>query len=750
MNSLGLLFPMAVISMTASTLISQTYSKQFVLPPTIANAPVVPLGVGDLNGDGRPDIVYTASVLLQNANGTFRNLATSYTLTHAAKLVDVNHDRKLDIVDSIPGQESCDYQPDGTVYCDLLSDPTFNVYVGNGDGTFKPAVVLDLGPEGSGNASLAVLDLNGDGAPDASVNFTGDPLDSASRTGFVLLNNGSGTFKPSGSSLPTIEASGDFNHDGHTDLIVAGGSASEVLLGDGHGKFTVGADLPNLGGPAVAVGDFDHDGNLDVAAAPSIYPPTGVYVAFGNGKGQFTNAKKISSLYTDTLSAVDMNHDGYLDLVAGSVSIAVFTNHKNRSFSDPRVYAGQVSRSYGFTPAIVVADVNRDGNVDILHHQLILYGQASGQLVAPVQTLSTNAGVVASDDLNHDGVPDIVVTNTTYQTVSVFTGTGKGYFNPGVKYATGISAAAVAIGDVNGDGVPDLVVTRNSLGSQNAPPTPGATDLAVLLGNSDGTFRNAIRSSTLGAYLDYTFNTQTYLVDVNHDGKTDLIGDWGTALGNGDGTFRKAAAFPAAIQRAAGIGIGDFNRDGNVDIAVGVYGTDGFKAPTPSIFTLLGDGSGTFTISHQETLPGNDTTINAFTVADMDDDGKPDLIYAYQSGPTAQVAIELGNGDGTFHRSGSVVFSSGLEYASLLIGDFNRDGHTDVVLLESTYAALGPYTDSVSLVGDGAGNLEAPQHIPVQSYNGTVINLNNDNAPDIVATGVDSLGFQRLINTGAH
>jgi len=243
---------------------------------------------------------------------------------------------------------------------------------------------------------------------------------------------------------------------------------------------------------------------------------------------------------------------------------------------------------------------------------------------------------------------------------------------------------------------------------------------------------------------------QTYLVDVNHDGKLDLIGDWGVALGNGDGTFKTAIPFPSPVTNIQGIGIGDFNRDGNMDVVVGEFGYAGASSSaTPSIYTLRGDGTGHFTISHTETLASG-TTISAFTATDMDGDGNPDIVYV-SSGPStdnSQVGVELGEGNGLFKPANLVsVGNYDGSYVSLLTGDFNRDGHNDVVVLTlDIYGA--PTDDSVYLPGDGAGGLETPQYFPVQSYNGAVIDLNGDGAPDIVATGLDMIGVQRVLNSG--
>jgi hypothetical protein len=198
-------------------LFSHADSKQFVTSRQLNqnSDPVIDpaIGVADLNGDGRPDILYGSFDLLENADGTFRTVTFAQGFSSAAKIMDVNGDGKLDVVDAIPAYEVCDYHPGGDPYCDIESDAYLAVYLGNGDGTFRNAVfTLDLG-ECFGDPTLSVLDLNGDGKPDVTVNF------SQSTKSFVLLSNGNGTYHQFGTSgLPPILASGDFNGDGKVDL----------------------------------------------------------------------------------------------------------------------------------------------------------------------------------------------------------------------------------------------------------------------------------------------------------------------------------------------------------------------------------------------------------------------------------------------------------------------------------------------------------------------------------------------------
>src|SRR6516164_340033 len=125
---------------------------------------------------------------------------------------------------------------------------------------------------GSGPQSVAVGDFNGDGKPDLAV------VNSYSNNVSVLLGNGDGTFQPAvsygtGSGTgPAFVAVGDFNHDGKLDLAVANSNSSNVsvLLGNGDGTFQTAVNYDVGGAPtSIAVGDFNHDGKLDLAVANS-------------------------------------------------------------------------------------------------------------------------------------------------------------------------------------------------------------------------------------------------------------------------------------------------------------------------------------------------------------------------------------------------------------------------------------------------------------------------------------------------
>jgi hypothetical protein len=281
-------------------------------------------------------------------------------------------------------------------------------------------------------------------------------------------------------------------------------------------------------------------------------------------------------------------------------------------------------------------------------------------------------------DFNGDGKPDVAIPNTS-NTVSILLGNGDGTFKTPATYATGNFPYTVAAADVNHDGRVDLAVTNT-----------GDNTVSVLIGNGDGTFQPHV-DYAVGALGD----TQDSMVfaDFNRDGNLDLaVGNYfgGTVsvlLGNGDGTFQPQLVTQtfAAVSLAAG----DFNGDGILDLAVAGGG----------ITIWLGNGDGTFT-------QGASVRANSpleVVAADLNGDAKFDL--AAVNGSTLYIA--LGNGDGTFQSP--VMYATAGASSSLVVADFNGDGKQDLVTNGSAnYSNDNQYVQVLStFVGNGDGSFQA-------------------------------------------
>jgi Bacterial Ig-like domain (group 3)/FG-GAP-like repeat/FG-GAP repeat len=336
--------------------------------------------------------------------------------------------------------------------------------------------------------------------------------------------------------------------------------------------------------------------------------------------------------FPSSVAVADVNGDRKPDLLVAGGVVSVFLGNRDGTFQSAVTYD---SGGGGSAIAVAVADVNGDGKPDLLvaNEQTatvgVLLGNGDGTF-QPVVTYGSGADLpvsIAIADVNGDHKPDLVVANWGSETVGVLLGNGDGTFQTAVSYGSGGCPFSVAVGDVNGDGKLDLVAA-NQCGSVGA--------VGVLLGNGDGTFQTAASYGSGG-----TFPTSVAVADVNGDGKPDLLvancdagqssscidlsvdGSVGVLLGNGDGTFQAAVAYDSGGSGAWSVAVADVNGDGKPDLLVA--NQCGSSCSTPgAVGVLLGKGHGIF--AHPVILSPDSN--NSVAVADVNGDGKPDLLVA--------------------------------------------------------------------------------------------------------------------------
>ena len=769
--SMRKLLPLA-LSVILSFLASAANSQQFVTsrrvipnpPPGFPDAPIY--GVADFNGDGRLDFLtavwnpsnssIVTALLLQNSNGTFTQKDIPNVPTAATVVADLNGDGHADIVSAIPGPSNDHGDP--------LGPATLTIAFGNGNGTFRVLAPVNLVGD-VGGTFVTIRDLNGDNKLDIVV-VSSDQYGDANLQTF--LNNGNSTFRAGPTyNHPLIGgnllAKGDFNGDGKSDLVVQNNFEMLILLGNGDGSFTPGATY-NVFPQFVGVGDLNRDHREDLV----VVTLDNTEIMLGKGNGTFASSGTLPTSFglnstvdfygqilPESLYVGDLNKDGIPDIAFASVSntaeVAVYDGKGNGTFAPAKLYniGGPYVADGG--PA-AFADFNHDGNLDVLSLSdsggyTIAYGDGHGGFVAPAISQSLNPGSVGKGDFNRDGIEDIAVVNeplcnTCATSVSIFLGTGKGYFRAPSTYTIPVHGGVILVGDVNGDGRLDVVVTRSGgiINNEIGTVAPGP-DLAVLLGRGDGTIEAVHSYKLLGAPAKSTFNMSAFLVDVNHDGKLDLVGDWGTALGKGNGQFDAPIPLPSVIQGIVDLAPGDFNSSGHPGLAVAtntynpvIQGT----GPPSYIYVLDGSGTGSFVVKSRKSVG----ILTNLVTADLNGDGLSDILYTTQGTNNLTLGVELSKGNDTFSTATYLIPSP---YATngILTGDFDRDGKVDVVI-------LGDFTNggSIALLR-GAGNgalLHTPQFYQGYLSSATVLDLNGDGAPDIA--GTDTIGVTRLLNTG--
>ena len=360
------------------------------------------LATGDVNGDGRSDVIFAnvtsnnVSVMLSNANGTLQ--AAQQFATGAGPrgvaVGDVNNDGKQDLVTANAGS--------GTV----------SVLLGNGNGTFQPGTSLTLPPQQPPAysttttpvpvtpLSVVVGDMNADGKLDLVVrgqitfdiiytSYYGNWWTGQETAGQinVLVGNGNGTFAAASgytanAALNSIDV-GDFNNDNKLDVL-SGANDPAVWLGNGNGTLQQPPVRNTTYPQSLAVGDFDMDGKRDLVASPGL--------AFwkGQGTGAFPTSLGIPvEGNVRSLVAGDVNGDGKLDLVAST--------------------AKTTYESYGYYGGY---------NPTTTEYTKVLLGRGDGTFMRGVSsTIGSYADAVRSPnasalgDFNGDSRPDLVATD---------------------------------------------------------------------------------------------------------------------------------------------------------------------------------------------------------------------------------------------------------------------------------------------------------------------------------------------------
>lgn len=228
--------------------------------------------------------------------------------------------------------------------------------------------------------------------------------------------------------------------------------------------------------------------------------------------------------------------------------------------------------------------------------------------------------------------------------------------------------------------------------------------------------------------------------DVDKDGHIDVVvaenNKLSVMLGDGKGRFAPAPVPPTPATGVAGeMLLADFNRDGVLDFA-------GSHHDRYEVVLLLGRGDGTFTNAPGSPFAaraaGKRPHTHALAAADVNRDGKLDLITA--NSEDGDISVLLGDGKGGFTRARSdgSGFPCGPSPYPVALADLNGDGNLDIVVPNT---AAGPTTITV-LLGDGSGQFSAAPRSPFKAndraYFVAVADLNGDSKPDIVATHDDA------------
>jgi hypothetical protein len=327
-----------------------------------------------------------------------------------------------------------------------------------------------------------------------------------------------------GSGSPTAVGVGDFNNDGHQDLVACNQTSNivSVKLGSGTGVFSDMPDVPVAAGAiAIVVADLNGDGKQDLAVANG--SSNTISIRFGDGTGAFTGTTNVvvnaQAWEPSAMAGADFDSDGDIDLAVTTWSYSrflIFTNNGSGTFTAGSTFVN--GTVVNFPRAIAVGDFNKDNK------------------------------------------PDVVIANSNLYSAAVFFGDGAGWFSStlSVPYQNGSNNGAwsVTVADFNKDSNPDFAVGRGD---------GGGNDVRVFFGNGLGAFSNPTIVPVGGSARSITAG------DFNGDGNPDFItvnfldNSHSVRLGDGQGAFTSLPEFSVGGSNLMSIGVGDFNTDGKQD-----------------------------------------------------------------------------------------------------------------------------------------------------------------------------------------
>lgn len=294
-------------------------------------------------------------------------------------------------------------------------------------------------------------------------------------------------------------------------------------------------------------------------------------------------------------------------------------------------------------------------------------------------------------DFNADGKADLAVVDSGAKKVTILLGRGDGRFAAGRSVPTGADPQGVAVGDLNHDGHLDLAVADRD-----------SSDVTVLLGDGKGGFvPTALLSTNIPSDFTYGDPGPVAIGDYNGDGNPDIavntIGPGGrgeveTYAGSGNGMFADAVLVTLkdeGVGSAASMSVSDLNEDGRPDLVL----LNGYS-DQDRVQTLIGGAGGAFSDGPSARVGGGP---NQLVVADFNADGHKDIAVTNHDDGT--VTILLGDGHGAL-TPGPAVRAGGTP-EGIVAGDFNGDGHQDLAVVNRD-----PSTVTI-LLGDGRGGFAA-------------------------------------------
>lgn len=680
----------------------------------------------DIDGDGDLDLAITGlgpggrmTEILQNDGASFTSIASPMGVSNGdVAWIDAGQDGDPDLV--LAG-----FTPGGRI---------LEIYE-NAEGVFSPFATTSF--TGLDQAKIAVMDVNADGRRDiVAAGFDGSNsrillLLATITGGFTEIDLPGGT----GISEPNIVFM-DVDRNGTPDLLISGtdqggNPVSQLLTNDGTGQFSASTPTQELHQGGLVVGDLDEDRDADLIIIGEDQSGSLAANVYDNlGDGTFQQLPALASDFTPVsgdvvMEQADVTGDGLLDLLVigndGSNSRAIIyenrlpvTNDRPAAPEnlDKRIVGSKVVLSWdppsGLTPeeeASLTYQVSLSSVTDGLEvvpgmftdtgiRKVVSHGTSGYTTEISIENLQEGAiysWTVQSIDQDYEGSPLPPDDSFSFdppafddRTSVVFSG------DPPVP----VAEARIALGDYDADGDLDLL----AVGETEA----GNPSVAV--------FRNETTQSNGGRFVLDTALTQSLVPvaspalawqDVNGDGFLDLLlsGKQADATArttlylyeNGLYVEDMNASIVMPDVSSAMADIADYDRDGDVDIALGGLTDNGDR--TLELYRQQSDGTWARDTAAFESVDNHDVAEGDLAFGDYDNDGDIDLAVSGIS--------DIGQVTRIMKNDGAGVFAIGLyskivpvKNSRLAWGDFDNDGDLDLIVTgdNSTQSDFTPIT----------------------------------------------------------
>jgi FG-GAP-like repeat len=799
------------------------------------------VAVGDLNGDGALDVVTTnigssnMSVFINNGNGSFQ-LQQTYSLGYQGRgggvaIADVNGDGKADIAACNPysgtisiflGNGNGTFQTPQVYNAGYNSEPfsiavadangdgkpdlfisgrgandegegELDVLVNNGNGTFQSGKLFNPYQEGYPYSISQLADLNGDGFTDGIIAESevqqspnrisvflnnaaagtiagqvytidqGTPTTTISSEPSAYSNTTSATFSFTGTPSPTGGPSGAISYfqyrvDGGAWITAPSPVALSGLTNGSHTFQVEAVDVGSAAGPyasytwivdtiaptvalgapsltTTSVGPVTYSVTVTDANPAPLTASEFTLVSTGTATGTLSVTNTGSGTATVTISNVNglgslgvTVNAGAISDSAGNTNAATVIGSTFSVLNGPEVLSinySNPSSQYANTSSVTYAVTFNQAVTGVVPADFQVV--TTGGVVAATPVVLAGSGASYTVTVNGIGGQGTLQLNlldndTIISTASSIPLGGAGMYNGsavGETY-TVFSGSSPYVVSINGSIPASLITNATSVTYtvtfNEAVTGVAASDFAVVTSGS----LNSPSIAVSGTGAVYTVTVS----GISGDGTLGLnLVTSGSIVSMGGAHLVLSTSFTQLGTFATGSDphtpvLADVNGDGKLDLVVANDGGG-------TVGVLLGNGNGTFQAQQTYTAPSP----YDLTVGDVNGDGKPDIVVGSFNG-TGNAYILLGNGDGTFQTAQSVAAFSGGDVSGITVADVNHDGHPDLIA-----GALG---GGVSVIlGNGNGTFQTPQTMPSGSayWPGVAVtDVNADGNPDIVVS----------------